>query len=191
MDATQVIEETRQRAESFSPLPEQSRPVLIVIVGLPGSGKSFFCSKLTGRLPYIVLESDVLRKKLNPRPTYSARESAGLFRLIHYLIQELLSKGVSVILDATNLRESERRPLYRLAEAANARLILVRTEAPEELIRKRLKARAGNSVSDADWAVYQRMKAADEKIARPHYTVDTAGDMGAVIEKIAREARGE
>lgn len=34
------------------------------------------------------------------------------------------------------------------------------------------------------------MKAEDERIARPHFTVNTAQDMGPVMEKIVKEARG-
>lgn len=189
MDAVEVFE-----GQDLDSLPPVSRPVFIVIVGLPGTGKTFFVKRLTEHLPYIVLESDAIRKKLYPRPNYSPRESAALFRAIHYLIGELLQKGVSVILDATNLSEKNRRPLYRIAEGANARLILVRVEAPEAVVRQRLNARSqrpGSSKSDADWAVYQRMKAEDERITRRHFTVNTARDMTAVIERIVREAGGE
>lgn len=129
-------------AGSLESLAPESRPVFIIIIGLPGTGKTFFVKRLTEHLPYIVLESDATRKKLFPHPTYSPKESGALFRTIHVIIGELLHKGISVILDATNLSEKNRRPLYRIAEGANARLILVHVEAPEGLIRKRLKARS-------------------------------------------------
>jgi predicted kinase len=106
-------------------------------------------------------------------------------------LEELLLKGISVILDATNLTESNRKPLYRIAERTNAKIILVRVEAPAAVVKKRLQSRSalpGSSKSDADWAIYRKMMASDEIIKRPHYTVNTSRNMTPVIEKIVGEA---
>jgi len=166
-------------------------PVLIAVSGLPGTGKSYFCSKLVEKLPALVLESDVLRKALFPVPDYGQQESSRLFRAIHRLIERLLKKGASVILDATNLTERHREQLYSIAEHLNVKLILVRVEAPPQLVRERLKARQSNpdSTSDADWTVYQQMKHNAEKINRNHYVVDTSRDITTVLDKIVRAVR--
>ena len=190
MQVSQVTADAHRPADG-SKLPE-TRPVIIVVSGLPGTGKSFFSRRLAELLPYVIVESDALRKKLFPKPSYSASESAYLFRAIHYLIEELLKKGVSIIFDATNLAERHRTVVYRIAERANARLILVRVHAPPELVHKRLKSRVKQADlkerSDADWAVYQKLKAAEERITRRHFTVNTSRDITPVIDKIVREA---
>jgi len=177
--------------EGLGELPEPVvAPAFIVVSGLPGTGKSYFCSKLAERLPVVILESDALRKTLFPTPAYSAPESAHLFQAIHHLIERLLRKGIPLILDATNLSEPHRERLYSIADHLNARLILVRVEAPSQVVYERLKARSegmnsrGNS--DADWAVYQKMKLAFEKIRRNHYAVDTSRDIAQVLDKIVR-----
>jgi predicted kinase len=192
MDGLRITADTRRLAESFSGVPQaEANPAIIVVSGLPGTGKSYFCKKLAERLPYLILESDALRKQLFPSPTYSAEESAYLFSTIHHLIQGLLKKGVPVILDATNLSERHREHLYSIAERSNARLVLVNVKAPPDLVKKRLKARmkAVNSGdnSDADWAVYEKMRPAEEKISRRHFTADTSRDITPVIDKIVRE----
>ena len=193
MEGSQVIADAHRLAGSFSPLPPpEARPAIIVVSGLPGTGKSYFCRRLAERSPFVILESDALRKQLFPTPTYSATESTHLFRTIYYLIEELLKKGTPVILDATNLAERHRERIYSIAEHVNARLILVRVEAPPELVQKRLKSRMkrpnSDDNSDADWTVYQKMKATAEKINRRHFTVDTSRDITPAIGKIAREA---
>ena len=161
------------------------------MIGLPGTGKSYFCRRLAERLPFLVLESDALRKSLFPSPTYSAPESSHLFRTIHYLIEGLLKKGIPLILDATNLSERHRERLYNIAERLNTKLILVRVEAPSDLVQERLKARSeGKEIEDkseADWTVYQKMKSTAQKIRRNHYAVDTSRDITPVLDKIVRE----
>ena len=106
----------------------------------------------------------------------------------HSLIETLLKRGICVLLDATNLIEHHREPLYNIAERLGAKLILVRVEAPAEVIRQRLQGRTEDK-SDADWAVYQRMKSKMQKIRRNHFAVDTSRDIAPVIDKIIREAR--
>jgi len=67
----------------------------------------------------------------------------------------------------------------------------VRVEAPTEVVKERLKIRQAEVTpennSDADWAVYQKMKTSAQKIKRNHYAVDTSRDITPVIDKIARE----
>jgi len=192
VEDAQPVSDVKLLTESLGQLPEPAvKPAFIVVSGLPGTGKSYFCSKLAERLQFIILESDALRKALFSSPGYSAAESGRLFRAIHLLIERLLKKGVSLILDATNLSERYRERLYSIAERLDVKLILVRVEAPPEVVRERLKARQENSEnkSDADWAVYQRMKSSVQKIWRNHYAVDTSRDITPVLDKIIREVR--
>ncbi|MFC1912309.1 AAA family ATPase, partial [Chloroflexota bacterium] len=168
------------------------KPAFIVVSGLPGTGKTYFCSKLAERLSVVILESDALRKILFPSPSYSLLESSSLFQAVHRLIEELLKKGVPVILDATNLSERYRERLYYIADRLGARLILVRVEAPPEVVYERLKARAEGTApetnSKADWSVFQKMKPTVQQIRRKHFAVDTSRDISTVLDKITREA---
>ncbi len=177
-------------ADSLGRFPEtRAKPALIVVTGLPGTGKSYFCGKLAERLPIVVLESDALRKVLFSPPSYSPEESSHLFQAIHLLIERLLKKGVPLILDATNLSERHREYLYSIADRLGVKLVLVRVEAPAEVVQSRLESRRRNSESksDADWDVYQRMKASSEEIRRKHYVVDTSRDIIPVLNKIVKE----
>jgi len=189
----QVVSDAQRLSESLGQLPEPVvKPAFIVVSGLPGTGKSYFCRKLAKRLPFIILESDTLRKTLFPASTYSPPESSRLFQAVHRLIEGLLKKGIPLILDATNLSERYREHLYHIADHLDAKLILVRVEAPPEVVYQRLKARSAETnsenSSDADWAVFQRMKSSVQKISRNHFAVDTSRDITPVLDKIVREA---
>ena len=102
-----------------------------------------------------------------------------------------MKRGIPLILDATNLSEQHREHLYHIAERLEVKLILVRVEAPPEVVHERLNARQRGinlrDKSDADWMVYQRMKSSVQHIRRNHYAVDTSRDITPVIDKIVRE----
>jgi predicted kinase len=194
VEDSRLLSDVQRLTESLGELPEAvTEPAFIAVSGLPGTGKSYFCRKLAERLPLVILESDALRKVLFPQPGYSPQESARLFRALHLLIERLLRRGISLVLDATNLSESFRERLYSIADRLGVRLILVRVEAPPGVVYERLKVRQGaaspQNKSDADWAVYQKMKAAAERLQRNHYAVDTSRDITPVVEKVVREAK--
>ncbi|MDD5126636.1 MAG: ATP-binding protein [Dehalococcoidales bacterium] len=147
--------DARKLAISLHKLPEpEIKPALVAVSGLPGTGKTHFYARLAERLPFAILESDALRKTLFPSPGYTHEENTRLFHAIHLLIEDLLGKGIPVILDATNLSEQNRSHLYSIAERQNARLILINVRAPPEVVAERLRSRVAarklGEQSDAD-----------------------------------------
>jgi len=163
-------------------------PCLVVVSGLPGTGKSYFCRRLAERAEVVVLESDRLRKTLFSSPTYGQDEHLRLFPACHALVRELLAGGVSVAFDATNLEERHREPLYHIADQVGAELVIVQVSAPEEVVHKRLENRErgldSDGVSDASRRVYQAMQSRADRIRRSHYVVDTSKDISPALDKV-------
>lgn len=81
----------------------------ITLVGLPACGKSTWASEQVG---FSVVSSDSVRKEL-----YGTEEFQGdanfVFQKVHGKIVDLLSKGESVIFDATNLSYKHRMALLQ------------------------------------------------------------------------------
>lgn len=190
MERSQLVSDADRLTESLKELPlPVAEPVLVIVSGLPGTGKSFFCRRLAEKLPAIILESDALRRVLFPQMDYSQTESTRLFKAIRLLAERLLRRGFYIIIDATNLSERFRQYFYSIAERLDVKLVVVSVEAPPLLVKERLAARLDNQGerSAADWAVYMKMKPSVEKIARKHYVVDTSRDIIPVIDKIMKE----
>ena len=187
-----VDEDSRRIEASLGPLPPPvSNPALVVTVGLPGSGKSYFTRRLQERSPLVRLESDALRRLLFGRPAYSREESARLFTTCHRVIDRLLASGRSVVLDATNLREVHRRHLYAIARRRGARLFLVRLRAPVAVVRRRLEHRTQTpGLSEAGYEVYLRMRRQAEPLRHPHITVDTAADIEPALDALVQALGG-
>jgi len=191
VENARLVSDSLRLLESLRPLPEPAaEPFFIAVSGLPGTGKSYFCRQLVKKLPAALLESDALRKALFASPVYSSDESSHLFRSIHLLVEKLLSKGIPVILDATNLSERNREYLYSITDRLNVKLILVHVIAPPEVVSQRLQRRQSDPMnkSDADWDIYRMMQSTEDEICRKHYTVDTSRDISSVINKIVIEA---
>jgi predicted kinase len=171
-----------------------ANPVLLMLTGLPGTGKSHLARILAEVLPFAIIESDQVRKILFPQCAYTAEESRWVHRTCHALMEKLLRKGVRVIYDATNLHERHRELVYRLAEGTGVKLIIVKVVAPERVACDRLQIRHGTPEedgvsSDADWQVYRRMSHQVDPIGRNYITVDTSEDLRPAVTKLLRLMR--
>lgn len=168
-----------------------AEPVLLLLCGLPGTGKSFLAHQLADALPFVIIESDMVRKILFPQPRYTAQESRWVHRTCHALMAKLLKRGVRVIYDATNLIEYHRELVYRIAKRAGARLVVVKTVVSEEVAQERLGVRQERNaeVSDADWRIYRRMASRQEEIAHPHLVIDTTENLEEAVAKVLRSIR--
>lgn len=163
--------------------------VLVLLSGLPGTGKTTFAASLASRLDARVLESDHVRRELFPRRRYTRKESRMVFATVRERAEAQLEQGRDVIIDATNLRERERLGFWRLAERWGATVAAVRLTAPDDILRERL-SREREGASEADVGVYERMRGQEEPFARPCVQVDSRYSVEPSVVLVAALCRG-
>jgi hypothetical protein len=152
------------RAEIASvPSQPDGRAALVVVMGLPGVGKSHCARLLCERLGAAHVASDELRSRLFVAASYAEEENRAIFAAVEALVDSLLAAGHRVVVDATNLVARNRAGTVAAARRRGAPIVFVRVSAPESEVRARLAsrraARAPDDHSDADQRVYERMRA--------------------------------
>ncbi len=149
---------------------------LVVIGGLPGTGKSALAIRLGEALDAAVLRSDEVRKQLaglGPAEPAPAPFGQGLYRPemtestygeLLRLARVTLAAGQSVVVDATWHDPAWREEARRMAADAVADLTELRCELPVEVIVERIhgRAAAGGDASDATVSLVRRLAASQE-----------------------------
>ena len=156
-------------------------PMLILTVGVSGSGKSHYTQTLLEGLGAIRLRSDVERKRLFgiaagartgagiDQGIYSREASERTYRALLEQAGGLLRAGFTTIVDATFLKAAHRRPFERLARGLGLPCVLLGFQAPVAVLKQRIRARQeeGRDASEADIDVLEAQLAMFEAPAGP------------------------
>lgn len=163
-------------------LPEtpfaQPNGSLLMMVGLPGTGKSSVVESLIKSLPAVVISTDNVRLLMRNQPTYTAAERMLVYEVCYSIIEARLKKGQRVIFDASNYLAARRDYLRLLAKKVGTPVAVTYVQAAQETIRERLYRRNSGQrrqgdLSDADWSVYKWMVEAQEPVVGDHLILDT------------------
>ncbi len=116
------------------------KKTLVLIVGLPGSGKSTFAAE---NFPMdAVAGTDRIRQELSNNPSNQLVSDKAFF-MVERLVKERLSRGKIIVVDAMNLTENARKRFMDIAKKENATIqaIVMDTSAEESVARDQARAR--------------------------------------------------
>ena len=102
-----------------------STPVLILLYGFPGAGKTYFARQFCDAVQAAHLEQDRIRYELFQQPKYTKQENYALSRIMEYMAGEFLTAGISVVMDMNAMRISQRRTLREMSRRAKAATLVV------------------------------------------------------------------
>lgn len=147
-------------------LSQASKPALLLMHGVSGSGKTWLSQHVLEQLGAVRLRSDVERKRLFGLDAmedsgrieggiYTAEASRQTFQNLHDRARDLMQAGYRVIVDATFLKQAHRVPFVQLAESLDIPLRILDLQADETLLRERVRQRSerADDASEANLAV--------------------------------------
>ena len=180
----------------------KGEPVLVIMHGQSGSGKTWLSERLMAAMPAIRIRSDIERKRLFGLDAsadsrsgigsgiYSPDASAETYERLFMLADSLVAAGHNVILDAAFLKKKQRVSARSVALSLGVDSVLVCAEAPVAVLRSRIERRAErrDDASEADLAVLEHQLASAAPIGSKEAAirVDTSTeiDVGQLVSSI-------
>lgn len=196
---TESARDARQLLELAGRHLAEGRVRLVVIGGLPGTGKSTLAARVAAALGAVLIRSDEVRKQLaglEPGVSAAAPFGQGLYRpeMTEATYTELLGQaraalagGQSVVADASWHEPRWRDEVRSLAAAVTADLSEFRCVLPTEVIMERIKGRSGGP-SDATADVVMRLAASQQRWPTA-VEVDTVRSPDEVTEQVLAVVR--
>lgn len=133
-----------------------SQPILILLYGFPGAGKTYFARQVCERLQAAHVQGDRIRGELFEKPRYDKQENEAIAQLMSYMAGEFLNAGVSVVYDVNAMRLSQRHLLRELARRADATALLVWLQMDTDSAFARSSKRDRRRADDKYAATYDR-----------------------------------
>jgi aminoglycoside phosphotransferase family enzyme/predicted kinase len=152
--------------------------MLVVVCGLPGTGKSTVSKELTKELKARVLSTDEIRKGVLKEPGYTKKKKKRVYEEMFRMAEDLLKINETVILDATFFRKEWRAKAHDTAKKRDENIFFIKVICPEEVVKRRIEKRYGSDAdySDANYHVYKIIQAKFEPVERDHFVIETGKD---------------
>lgn len=165
------------------------KPLIFMVSGLTGTGKSTLALKLAVDYHAQQINTDIVRKELEGIDKYEKHHDkidTGLYapEKIDFTYEKVIEKAVNhlkksenVVLDATFQKKKYRDMVKNITEENKAFLIPIRCNCPDNVVKKWLEERLKKkSVSDGRWEIYQNQKKTFEPFDtnEDHLDIDTS-----------------
>ena len=141
-------------------------PYLLLIAGLPGTGKSTVARAFVERFGGVHISSDLVRKALNLRGHFDPEDKRKVYQVMSDEARAALLKGQNAIVDSTFIDLSVRNAFESVARACGVPFFWVEMRADENSIRERLQT--PRTDSEADFSVFLALRAQIEPFSTPH-----------------------
>jgi predicted kinase len=147
--------------------------MIVIVMGLPGSGKSYFASRLAAAIHASYISSDRVRKILIARRTYLEEEKELVYANMLAQMQQMIKENKDVVLDATFYRDPIRKEfIYAAGETRH--IIFIEIIASEVLIKERLKQPRADS--EADFNIYKIIQGRWKPVQEAHLQLESTND---------------
>lgn len=116
-----------------------SKPHLIIMVGIPGSGKSFFAEHFAETFNAPLISFHRIRQELFSAPTFSKEENTIISQVANYMIDEVLKTGRTIVYEGQTDTHIERNLIAKKSRDAGYQPLFIWVQTEPDTARKRAK----------------------------------------------------
>ena len=143
---------------------------LIMVIGLPASGKTYFSTLLAKQLNATHLNSEKVRQEMGLEGRYDETAKAIVNETLFNKAKNALLKEDSVIVDAVLAQQIQREPFQNLSEDINVPIHWVELDADASTIEKRMQSTSPNP---SRLLVYKRLQSKFDPLTNKHLKLST------------------
>jgi len=167
-----------------------SRPMLVVVCGLPGVGKTTVARAVVDRIDAVHVRTDEVRKDILEDPQYSDEEKRRVYDAVFDRAREGLDSGPPVVVDGTFSKPVYRETSLDLAADLGVPYHLLKVECDPDVVEERIRERE-EGYSDADFTVHQEYRDEFVPVEFEHEVIDNSRNERATVEQVADVLRAE
>ena len=147
--------------------------MIVIVLGLPGSGKSYFASRLAEVIQADYINSDQIRKGMFSKRIYSEQEKGAVYDAILKKMKTLVKLNKDLVIDAT-FQRGDSRQLFIRQLRGKVEFFFIEITANPDLIRRRLKKE--RPFSEADFEVYELTRQQWQPVREPHLSLESTDE---------------
>ena len=147
--------------------------MVVIVFGLPGSGKSYFASRLAVVIDAEYIKSNSVRTIFSGKRTYSINEKMLVYNEMAERMKVMVKKNRNVVLDATFYTNDIRTKFIDEAKGKGT-IFFIEVIADEAVIKERVNKKRMDS--NADFEVYKKLKNEWEPLHEEHLILQSNDD---------------
>lgn len=156
---------------------------LIVVFGLPGTGKTYFSQHLAERLGVEHFNTDVIRNRMGKQGQYDEETKQLVYEALFAQIRDSLLRHHTIVVDGTFYKRKYRDRMKAIAEDMKCPIHFFEVLADEPLALERVGQE--RAYSEADASVYKLIKDQFEPMGTDHFYIHSERDN---IDAMVRQA---
>jgi len=147
--------------------------MIVIVLCLPSSDKSYFASRLAEVIQADYINSDQVRKEMFSKRMYSEQEKGAVYNAMLEKMKSVVQLNKDLVIDATFHREDSRQLFIRQLRG-KAKFFFIEITANPDLIRRRLKKE--RPFSEADFDVYELTRHQWQPLSEPHLSLESTDE---------------
>ncbi len=162
--------------------------MIVIMAGLPGTGKSTIARAVAQRIGAVVLDKDVIRAAMFPgHVEYTTEQDEVVITAMLTSAEYRLHRDPAkvVILDGRPFtRNSQLRRVIDFAEKIPTSWRVIECICKEATAKTRLEADTSHPAENRNWDLYQSVKSGYEPKPEPKLVIDTDEDLSSCTDQV-------